>query len=194
MDRRRPDRGGRRSRSGRDCPQRAHARPDSLPGGTDFLSAGIHGRRTWRPHRVCVRVRLLVCRPERVLLGERRIVIVPGHVSVGERVCIRAGIPVDVRVPEHQSLVRLPDSDPDPGGLAYLHVPDADAHADADHIGTDLAEHTHVFGTYNYRDCVFGTARIHTGEHSLVRSSIRFDVAAVDERCPTGEGAPGLPG
>jgi hypothetical protein len=190
VDHRRRGRGGRRSRSGRDCPQRAHPCPDSLPGGTDFFSAGLHVRRTWRPQRVCVRVRLLLCRPERVLLGERIIVIVPGDVSADERVCICAYLPVAVRVPEHPILVRLPDPHPHPHpdlGLAYTHVPDADA--DADHIGTVVAEHTHIFGTYNFRTCLFG-ARVHDGEHSRVGAGIRFHVGSVNERCQCV--APGL--
>ncbi len=69
----------------------------------------------------------------------------------------------------------LPVSVPDLG-LAYIRVPDADAN----HIGADLAEHTHVFGTRN-----FGT-RIHSGEHSRAGEhstvGIRIYVAAPGEK------------
>jgi len=125
------------------------------------------------PRRVWLRVLLLVCLPERVLLGERSSVIVPGHVAAGERVGIRirAYIPVGerVRVPE-PPLVRVPVSDPGLG-LAHIRGPDADA----DHIGTDIgaAEHTRDYGTRDY-----GTARIHSGEYSIIRIGTRLCVAA----------------
>ena len=90
--------------------------------------------------------------PERVLLGERSSVIVLGHVSADQRarLRIRGCISVGdrVRFPE-PPLIRLPISGP---GLAYVQGPDAGA------------EHTHVFGT-----CNFGTARIHVGEHRIIR-------------------------
>ena len=196
MDHRWHDRGG-GSRFRRDLLRRGeHAHPDSLPGGTDFLGAGIHVRRTWWcPRRVWLRVLLLGCRPERVLLGERSIVIVPGHVAVGERVCIRACLSVRVRVPE-SPLVPLSFSD-----LGPAHVQGPDADADADHstpdigtpdIGTadlgtadlgtpdlrtaDLG--TPDFGTCNFGTCNFGTGRIHAGEHSIIRIGTRVCVAA----------------
>ncbi len=58
-------------------------------------------------------------------------------------------------------------------GLAYIRVPDAD------HIGADLAEHTHVFGTRNFGTRIFAG---HAGEHSIIRTGIHFYVAAIDER------------
>jgi hypothetical protein len=192
MDHRRHDRGG-GSRFRRDLLRRGeHAHPDSLPGGTDFLSAGIHVRRTWWcPRRVWLRVLLLGCRPERVLLGERStvIVIVPGHVAVGERVCIRAYL--SVRVPE-SPLVPLSFSDLGPG-----HVQGPDADPDADHISTtdigtadlraadiraaDLRAadlRTPDFGTCNFGTGNIGTGRIHAGKPSI----IRIYVAAPGER------------
>ena len=118
--------------------------PEPVPRRTDVLSGGIHGRRTWRPRRIWLRVLLLLgCLPERVLLSERSSVIVPGHVTVGERVRIRIGAcrPVAVRVAQ-PPLVRLSVFVPDLG-LAHIRV----SGADADHIGIGLAEHTSVFGT-----------------------------------------------
>jgi hypothetical protein len=177
LDHRRHDRGGRR-RFRRDLFDRGeHAHPQPVPRRTDVLSGGIHGGRARRARRVRLRVLLLVCLPERVLRGERSSVIVPGHISAGERVCvrIRAHIPVAVRVPERPVLVRLPLPVPDLG-LAYIRVP----HADADHIGADLVEHTHIVGTRN-----FGT-RIHSGDHSRAGEhstvDIRFYVAAPGEK------------
>ena len=159
VDHRRHDRGW-HSRFRRDLFHRGeHAHPESVPGGTDFLSGGIHARADGRPRRVWLRVLLLGCLPERVLLGERSIVIVPGHVSADERVCIRAYIPVSerIRVPE-PPLVRFSVADP---GLATSSA----RHADADHISTDIdaAEHARDYGIFG--TCNFGTARIHVGEH-----------------------------
>ena len=120
---------------------------------------------------------------ERVLLSERSSVIVPGHVSADERVGIHARecIPVGerVRVPE-PPLVRLSVSDPDLG-LAYILGPED---ADADHISTDIgtAEHAPIFGTCNFGTCNFGTARIHAGEHSIIRIGSRVCVAAPGEK------------
>ena len=185
--RRLPGRGG-CNRFRRDRFQRAHAHPGAVPGGTDFLSGGIHDRRTGLPGRICLGDCLLICRPERVLVGEHSIVIVAGHISVGERVFIRirACLPVAVRVPE-PPFVRL--SVPDLGlGLAYIRVPDADA----DHIGTGFAEHTRVFSTRIFSTactvggCNFGTGRIHAGEYRRASEhstgGVRFYVAAVDEK------------
>ena len=200
MDHRWHDRGG-GSRFRRDLLRRGeHAHPDSLPGGTDFLSAGIHVRRTWWcPRCVWLRVLLLGCRPERVLLSERSIVIVPRHVAVGECVCIRACLSVRVRVPE-SPLVPLSFSD-----LGPAHVQGPDADADADHstpdigtadIGTadlgtadlgtpDLGTPdfgTPDLGTPDFGTCNFGTGRIHAGEHSIIRIGTRFYVAARGEK------------
>ena len=195
VDHRWHDRGG-GSRFRRDLLRRGeHAHPDSLPGGTDFLGAGIHVRRTWRcPRCVWLRVLLLGCRPERVLLGERSTVIVPGHDAAGEFVCIRACLSVRVRVPE-SPLVPLSVSD---HGPAHVQGPDADA--DADHSTTDIgtadygtADYgtpdygtpdygTPDYGTPDYGTPDFGTGRVHAGEHSIIRIGIRFYVAAPGER------------
>ncbi len=198
VDHRRHDRGG-GSRFRRDLFRRGeHAHPDSLPGGTDFLGAGIHVRRTWWcPRRVWLRVLLLGCRPERVLLSERSIVIVPGHDAAGEYVCIRACL--SVRVPE-SPLVPLSFSDLGPG---HVQGPDADADADhsTPHIGTadigtadlrtadlrapDLRTPdfgTADFGSSNFGTCNHGTGRIHAGERRIIRIGTRFYVAAPGER------------
>ena len=179
VGRRLPGRGG-CSRYRRDRFRRAHAHPGSVPGGTDFLSAGIHVRRTGLPGRVCLCACLLVCFRERVLAGERSIVIVPGRISAGERVYIR------IRIPE-PPFVRLPVSVLGLG-LAHIRVPDADA----DHIDIGLAEHTRVFSTRIVGTacivgaCNFGTGRIHAGEHRRASEhstgGVRFYVAAVDEK------------
>ena len=73
------------SRLRRDRYDRAHAHPGSVPGGTDFLSGGVHLSRTTGRWRVC----LLGCRPEHVLLSERSIVTVPRHIPADERIRIR---------------------------------------------------------------------------------------------------------
>ncbi len=141
--RRLPGRGS-RSRYRRDRFRQAHAHPGSVPGGTDFLS-GVHDRRTGLPGRVCLCACLcaclLGCLRERVFAGERGIVIVPGRISAGEYVRIR------IRVPE-PPFARLLDC---VLGLAHIRVPDADA----DHIGTGLAEHTRDYSTR-----IFSTACI----------------------------------
>ena len=190
VDRRLPGRGGgRRCRSDRF--RRAQVHPGSVPGGTDFLSAGIHVRRTGLPGRVRVCVRLLLCPRKRVLAGERSIVIIPGPTSAGERVRIRIRIRFAdrVRVPE-PPFVRLSVPVPVPG-LAHIRVPDADA----DHIGTGLAEHTRVFstacivGARNFGARNFGTGRIHAGEHRRASEhstgSVRFYLAAKMRRAST---------
>ena len=174
-DRRLPGRGG-GSRCLPDRFQQARAHPRSVPGGTDFLSAGIHARRTGLPCRV--RVCLLICLRERVFAGERGIVIVPGRISAGERVYIR------IRVPE-PPFARLLNC---VLGLAHIRVPDADA----DHIGTGLAEHTRDYSTRIVSTaciagaCNFGTGRIHADQHRRASEhstgGVRFHVAAADEK------------
>jgi hypothetical protein len=183
VDHRRHDRGG-RSRFRRDLFRRGeHAHPDSLPGGTDFLSAGIHVRRTWWcPRCVWLRVLLLVCLPERVLLSERSIVIVPGHDAAGECVCLRACL--SVHVPESP---RVPLSVSDLGP-AHVQGPDADADADhstADHSTADIGTadigtadlRAPDFGTPDLRAPDFGTGRNHAGEHRIIRIGTRVCVA-----------------
>ncbi len=149
------------SRCRRDRFRRAHAHPGSVPGGTDFLSGGIHVRRTGCPCRVCLLIWLLVCLPEPVLVSERS--IAPGRISVGECVfipflgaCIPLAYCVRVRVPEPIP-VRLPVPVP-----VYIRLPV--------HIAID--EHI-IVGARG-----FVRASIHVGEHTLVRIGIRFYVAA----------------
>jgi hypothetical protein len=193
VDHRRHDRGG-RSRFRRDLFRRGeHAHPDSLPGGTDLLGAGIHVRRTWWcPRCVWLRVLLLVCLSERVLLNERSTVIVPGHISVSECVCIRACL--SVRVAE-SPLVSLPVSDL---GTAYVQGPDSDA--DADHSTADIGTadigtadlrtadlrtpylRAPDFGTADFGTPDHGTGRIHAGERSIIRIGTRFYVATAGEK------------
>jgi hypothetical protein len=194
VDHRWHDRGG-RSRFRRDLFRGGeHAHPDSLPGGTDLLSAGIHVRRTWWcPRCVWLRVLLLGCLPERVLLGERSTVIVPGHDAAGERACIRACLSARVRVPE-PPLVPLSVSDL---GTAHVQGPDADAdhrtpdHRTADHGTPDhrTADHgtpdhgtpdhrTADHGTANYGTANFGAGRVHAGERRIICIGTRFYVAA----------------
>ena len=190
VDHRRHDRGG-RSRFRRDLFRRGeHAHPDSFPGGTDLLSAGIHVRRTWWcPRCVWLRVLLLVCLPERVLLSECSIVIVPGHVAADECVCLRACL--SVRVPESP---RGPLSVSDLGP-AHVQGPDADADPDADHSTADIGTAdlrtpdfgtadigTPDFGTADLRTPDFGTGRIHAGERRTIRIGTRFYIAAPGEK------------
>ena len=111
--------------------------------------------------------------------GERSSVILPGHVSAGERARLhtRGCIPVGerVRVPE-PPLVRLSVSHP---GLAHVQGPDAGA----GHVSTGMAPpSTPVFGTSNFGTCNFGTARIHVGEHSIIRIGTRVWIAAPGEK------------
>jgi hypothetical protein len=193
VDHRRHDRGG-RSRFRRDLFRRGeHGHADSLPGGTDLLSAGTHVRRTWWcPRCVWLRVLLLVCVPERVLLSERSIVIVPGHVAADECVCLRACL--SVRVPESpRGSLSVSDLGP-----AHVQGPDADADADhstpdhgtADHGTPDhgSADHgtpdhgTPDYGTPDYGTPDFGTGRIHAGERRIIRVGTRFCVAAPGEK------------
>jgi len=165
VDHRRRYRGVRRGWFRRDCFHRAHAHPDPVPGGTDFRTDDIHVRRTWGAQRVCLRVRL----PERVLLGER--VIVPGHISVGQRVCVRLGacLPVAVRVPE-----------PVPVRLSVAVPVRIDIRVSV-RIGVVGIAISISIGKHIYISTpVFGTARVHAGEHTIVPSGIRFYVAAVD--------------
>jgi hypothetical protein len=144
---------GSRSRFRRDRFHRAHARPDPVPGSTDFLIGGIHADRADA-------LRQRICLSARVLLSER--IIVPGHISVGEGVCIPIGAFVQVaeriRIPQVVP-VRLPDPDaysfhilPDPVGLPDPHT---------DHI-------------------VPVPARFHVGERSFVRIDIGIGLAGAD--------------
>ena len=149
------------SRCRRDRFRRAHAHPGSVPGGTDFLSGGIHVRRTGCPCRVCLLIWLLVCLPEPVLVSERSI---PPRAHLSRRVRLH---PLPRRMHPTRLLRPRPRPQPIPVRLpvpvpVYTRLPV--------HIAID--EHI-IVGARG-----FVRASIHVGEHTLVRIGIRFYVAA----------------
>ena len=63
------------SRCRRDRFQRAHARPGAVPGGTDFLSGGIHVQRTGHP----LPLRLVIRAAVAALLSLAVLSLIPGQ-------------------------------------------------------------------------------------------------------------------